>query len=60
MKDQDIKIITANGDVPELLEKKLNNLTEQGYKLQSSSVNWYNGRVEGAFCLVRILEEEQN
>ena len=58
MKNQDIKIITANGDVPELVEKKLNNLTEQGYKLQSSSIDWYCGKVEGAFCLVKILEEE--
>ena len=33
---QDIKIIMAN-DEPELVEKKLNSLTEKGYKLQSSN-----------------------
>jgi hypothetical protein len=58
MKKQDIKIIMANDDEPEFIENKLNQLTEAGYKLQSSSVDWYNGLLEGAFCLVKDLEME--
>ena len=56
MKKQDIKIIMANDDIPELIENKLNDLTEQGYKLQSSKVDWYCGTLEGAFCMVKDLE----
>ncbi len=56
MKKQDIKIIIANGEGTIEIEKQLNDLTEQGYKLQSSSVEWYNGGILGAFCLVRDLE----
>jgi len=60
MKKQDIKIIMANDDKPELIEKKLNSLTEKGYKLQSSKVDWYCGMLEGAFCLVKDMEGEDN
>ena len=53
MTKQDIKIIMANGEEPELIEKKLNDLTKKGYKLQSSKVDWYCGMLEGVFCLVK-------
>ena len=56
MKKQDIKIIIANGEGTDEIEKKLNDLTEQGYKLQSSKVDWYCGKLEGAFCMVKDLE----
>ena len=59
MKRQDIKIIMANDDGPELIEKKLNDLTEKGYKLQSSKVDWYCGKLEGAFCFIKDTEEEE-
>ncbi|MGD9567550.1 MAG: hypothetical protein AB7V48_04410 [Sedimentibacter sp.] len=56
MKKQDIKIVVANNDESEKIEKKLNDLTEQGYKLQSSNVDWYCGMVLGTFCMVKDLE----
>lgn len=56
---QDIKIILASDESAEEVESKLNNLTDQGYKLQSSSVEWYCGKVEGAFCLLKELKEKK-
>lgn len=60
MKKQDAKIIIANGEGTDEIEKRLNDLTEQGYKLQSSNVEWYNGGILGAFCMVKDLEEVEN
>lgn len=56
MKKQDIKIIIANGEGTDEIEKRLNDLTEQGYKLQSSNMQWYNGGILGAFCMAKDLE----
>lgn len=58
MKKQDIKIIMANDAMPEKIEEKLNDLTKQGYKLQSSKVDWYCGRLEGVFCMVKDWSDE--
>lgn len=59
-KKQDIKIIIANGEGKDEIEKRLNDLTEQGYKSQSSNVEWYNGGILGAFCMVKDLEEVED
>ncbi len=52
---EDIKIVVANNDTSEELETKLNNFTKQGYKLQTSNIEWYCGKILGVFCLVKEL-----